>query len=291
MSVKKFVETELIKRFGRIDIIEYLSVPKIGPNDRDDPKWLKTWGKTATHLFTSEALYETYKFEEVVLPYLSEPWSWFGHINNFWNDYQKLNPKSSIHQCGSNTWMIRYLDPFGVYKYVVLGESPTTIQPAKVIKYLVEWRNQFKLKRKGGWVWLLRKLDQSVRQAKECAERDYRNACAVSSDGLSIILAGVVFVVRGNGTVDKYISSEFFGGSSAFAEERINKPKSGNHRIMCGGDKDAQKAMRDVASGFYESVFLEPSEKKGLSGFVVKELYVPRSVLSTKPQTTINLAA
>jgi hypothetical protein len=156
------------------------------------------------------------------------------------------------------------------------------------VKYLVAWRDQYHLSQKGGWAWLLERLKRAVRQTKESAEKDYRKACAISSDGLSIVIADFVFVVRGNGTVDKYMGSELCGGSSAFSEERISKPSSGNHRLPCGhGAEDAQKkAINSVVQGLYESVFLEPIQKGGQSAFVIKESYVPRSVLSTSPILT-----
>jgi hypothetical protein len=248
-----------------------------GPGTDHLQEWLSRWHLISKYLFTAE---EKQSFEEQiagkylleVTNYVTEeapPMVQFVEFLRFSDRQANIYTKLRVYECGEAGYMVKYT-AFSRTRFILLNGKNTRLQPADFVchfaRYLGEERNDV-CAMEHGVNFICERLRQTVAQIEQDAAESYDEACAVDPSGSSIVCADEVHVVDGD-SVEIY-------SAKLFLEDKIQKPlKVG--RTINDGPTYVQNAVKRVASGDYEGVFLRAARGDGGRIFVVAASYVPR---------------
>lgn len=261
---EKFVESMLAERFGRSDIVEYLSAR---PVHRD--AWIEIWTKYADHLFPEKGneLGEIIgRFERPMKGRSGVS----GEIHSFVS-YFLLQSKGVKVYCLYPVYLVEFPISFGKFKkrnmgkeYCVVGRANGNLTSEDVVKALAN----FCWDVPGSKELLLERLGKLVRKQIQAAEDNFDSACAVSPDGTKITIADRVIVVKEDGTLPVF-------DADLFSDRKIMRPENMG-RIKASRTKNVWEAIEMVRSGQYPAVYAGADEWKFNDDLVIHERFVPQ---------------
>jgi hypothetical protein len=276
--MEKFVESQLNERFGRADVVQYLS-NRQGSHDA----WMKCWLNIASQLFTQA--YGEEPYGEIITRF-DTPIKRLGvtgtGICDFVGYYLCQKEEVEVYSLYPN-YLVKFPKTYEGKAlsggYCVIGRGNSDLTAEDVIQELAGFRwiepeeeakrpDYYRDKPRGARELLLDRLKRLVKEEMNRAKYDFSKACAVSADGAKITIADRVIVVKNDGTVPVF-------DAELFHDKKIERPaKIGRVKAYTTGD--VRTAIDMVRTNQFMAVYAAAHNMKWNDDFVVHESLVPQ---------------
>lgn len=277
MKKQKFIESVVAKRFGRGDVINYLTSP---PRKKEGSRWLGykiDWGEVAKYLFNQE---EKNCLEKVAIPFLRE----VHNANVKGNELaflRFLRAKGVKVFCIGNTFLLQYpLESEEEWGYFYNGDwfENGKLKPSHFVSYIARQHDNKSLRELKGWEFICDRLRLTVELTRDKATADFDSACAASRTGHHIVKADRVWIVKPDLS---YVEHD----AALFVPRKLPIAKN-HHKITCSAKFFSEISLLSMCGyqAFREkpiTVFVTPQEDeegKFPTIFAIAEALVPSNL-------------